>query len=234
MQDGDISPLKAFFRNKWVRIILIIDAIAILVVLGIIIYNATKVSTINFNITPVDSTISVNGNTSFENGTYSITPGAYEITISHEGFNSKTFTIDIAPHHDITISTFLSNGESFEYYTLKNNYSSMQKLQEIASKDNNITTDQDTSAEEFIAKFQDDYSMWEKKFPLHFTDYEDTADGRKITKNITIKTSSDSECQKTLCVRALMAHTNDKEFIKQILTDQRIDLEYYDIIYEIY
>lgn len=234
-EDGSISLVKAFFAKKWVRLGLVIDVVAILVLIGVLIWQATKVSTITFNIAPVDATISVNGKTGFTNGTYSITPGTYEIKISHDNLESKTFTIDIAPRHAVTLSAFLSDADqTFGFYELKENYASFLKLAEIASADNNTTNDYDTSAEDFIETFQNNYSIWQKKLPVHFTDYQETETGRKLVKDITIKTNYDEECKKTLCIKALMAFTDDKEFVNQMLKDQGFDLDHYEVVYEIF
>ena len=154
-EDGSISPLRAFFRNKWVRIILIIDVIAIFGIIGVLIWQATKVSTIIFNVAPIDATISVNGNTNYTNGEYALTPGAYEIEISHEGLETKTVSVNIEPQHVMNVTLFLADANSdFDFYKLKDNYGSYQKLKTIASADSNITTDQDASAESFISDFE--------------------------------------------------------------------------------
>lgn len=154
MQDGNVSPLRAFFRNKWVLSILVIDIIVIFIVVGILIWQTTKVSTISFNIVPYDATISVNGNTSYTNGEYIITPGVYEIEISHEGLNTKSFRLDFEPHDNIVLTTFLSDSNDFEFYKLKENYESFRELSEIASAEDNKTSDDDESAEEFIDSFE--------------------------------------------------------------------------------
>ena len=67
-EDGNISPLKAFFKNKWVRLILILDIAAIIAIVVIIIINSTRVSTLVFDIAPLDATISVNGDEHYKNG----------------------------------------------------------------------------------------------------------------------------------------------------------------------
>lgn len=68
MQNEGVSPLKAFFQNRWVRVVLVIDIVIIAAIIGIIIYNATKNAIISFAIAPIDATITVNGNSSYSNG----------------------------------------------------------------------------------------------------------------------------------------------------------------------
>ncbi|MBR2839989.1 hypothetical protein IKE82_01510 [Candidatus Saccharibacteria bacterium] len=177
-EQSNLSLIQLFFRNKWVRLCLIFDVILVVVLIFILIWQSTKVSIINFNITPLDATISLNGDSKYENGQYSITPGTYNVSISHEGLETKSFTIDIVPQSVVTISTFLPDTDhTFDYYKLRKNYSSYMKLEEIASAGNNVTTDQDTSAESFIRRFQEDYNAFTTKLPI---DYSETVFLRRL------------------------------------------------------
>ena len=230
-----MSIIGNFFRNKWVRLTLILDLIVIIAIITIAIIQNNKSSVITFNITPIDAEISINGKKGYENGAYSFAPGTYEIKISHDSLEPKTFTIDLAPHYVSTISTFLAGPDNnFEFYELKDNYESYQLLEKIASADNNTTTDKDTSAEDFITEYQEHYTLWQNKLPFHYSDYQETDEGTELTKSITIKPGYDDACKRTLCIKVMMAHTDDKGFIEEILTDQKFNLESYDIIYENY
>ncbi len=150
MQDGSISLIRGFFRKKWVIITLAVNVIIIVGVVTIAIYNSTKNAIIKFAIAPIDATITVNGNDSYHNGSYQFQPGAYEVIISHEGLDSKTFNINLQPNTTTAVTTFLSENGNFDYYTYKDNNSSYLMLTRIASPSDNQTTDEDTSAEEFI------------------------------------------------------------------------------------
>lgn len=233
-EDGSISPARAFFRNKWVRIVLIIDVIVLLIIIGLAIRNATKTSTINFNITPIDATISINGDTKYTNGQYAMTPGTYKITISHEGLESKTITVDLAPQYSTTVTTFLAGADNnFEFYELKENHESLQKLQEIASVNNNITTDQDISAADFIADFQKAYQLYQNELPISYYEYKETAGSSpKYTTTKDISIMSSDECQKTLCLKAVMFMTDDKNFVENLLSEKGFDLKIFEVIYE--
>ena len=218
MQDV-VSPLKIFFRQKWVRIILIIDVLAILIVAGIIIHNATKVSIISFNIAPVDAVISVNGNTSFTNNTYKITPGTYEIKISHDNLETKTFTIDIAPHDAITFTAFLKDvDEKFSFYE---------------SKENNLTYDNDVSAEEFIKKVTKALGIFEL-LPIKGYIYEDT-EINTSTAGFAIKDGrSSSKCEKIACLLINYYGHDYEELVTEKIQEAGYDPENYQLIYERY
>ena len=151
-EDVGVSPLGAFFRNKWVITILVLDVLAIIIVAILNFINNNKTVNIKFDVAPVDATILVNGK-GYTNGEFVMEPGAYEIQVKRDGLNSKSLTMELGAQDNVTIATFLSNGKDFDFYKLKENYESFKKLSEIASAENNQTFDNDESAEEFIESF---------------------------------------------------------------------------------
>lgn len=230
---NDYSPVQAFLHNKWVRIVLIANAIIIIVIICLLIWQSTKVSTVNLNITPVDATISINGDKKYQNGQYSITPGTYNVTISHEGLEPKNFTIDVAPQSVVTISTFLSDADhTFDFYKLRKNYPSYAKLEEIASADNNITTDQDITAETFIKRFQEDYEALTTKLPIDHSEtiYQDGFYEIKNSFNIIAR----NDCANTLCIQVNTLSANDKEYINAIIQEKGLNVEDFEIEYKYY
>ena len=231
--DATLSLVQIFFRNKWVRLILIIDVVILLIFIIALAWQTTKTSTINLNIVPFDSTISINGKSGYNNGEYSITPGTYEVAISHDGLESKTLTIDIPPKHVVSVTTFLSDADkTFGYYKLRENLGSFNHLAAIASTDNNITTDQDLSAEQFIRQFQEDYSIFTTKLPIDYQESSGYGQDLTITKNITIE--ANQNCKSTLCIKALVVGTQDQEYINNILRNNDINPEDYEIEYKFY
>ena len=234
MQNNEgLSPIQIFFRNKWVRLSLVIDSILIIVLIGVLIWQNTKVSTLNLNIVPNDSVISINGDSRYQNGQYNVTPGTYNITLTHTDLEPKTFTIDISPHHVASITTFLSDQDhTFNFYKLRSNYSSYLKLTEIASAENNFTTDHDNSAEDFIQRFQESYNTFTTKLPIDYSESTGYGPNLEIQKNITLK--ANYNCSLTLCIQALAAGTSSKELINQILLDNGFNTEDFQIEYKFY
>lgn len=233
-EDITLSPIQAFFRNKWVRLCLLFDILLIIILIGILIWQSTKVSTIIFNITPLNSKITI-GNEQYENGQYAITPGTYTVTISHDDLATKSFTVNISPQSVTTITTFLSdNSKTFDFYKQKANYMSYKKLEEIASADNNITTDDDHTAETFITNFNEQYALIENSLPIRYTSYEHDVDGwDSLTEQIIIiRPDEDDSCSKTLCVKALMGLNDNKKQVDIMLKEKNINTEEVEIIYE--
>lgn len=229
MQDGSVSPIGSFFRNKWVRLILIVDILAIIGIIAIIIYNLTKNSIINFTIAPIDATITVNGNSSYHNGSYQFHPGTYEVVISHDGLDSKTFTVELQDNSNAAITTFLSGSDSFDFYRLKDNYSSYLALERIAAASDNQTTDHDTSAEEFIADFRRNYNLYSTQLPATYSEYDDN---NELVKYISVNKSD--KCNITLCIKALMNSESDRTLADSLLQGKGFNLEDFEIEYKVF
>ena len=227
--DGSISLAKAFLRNKWVRLALIIDFLAIIAVIGILIWNATKTATINFSVAPVDAKIQIDGRGEYYNGSYQVHPGTHEITISHDGLTTKTFTMDLKSGYSATLTAFLSDNGNFDFYTLKDNYASFEKLTEIASSSNNTTTDHDTSAEQFISDFQQNYQLYQNALPTEIYNYQEVNGTYTTTQYIVL--SASSECQKILCIEAKMVITDDQDSVSKFLTAKGFNLDFYEVKY---
>ena len=233
MQDGSI--VGDFFRNKWVRLILVLDIVAIIVIIAVAIVNSLKTAVIEFNVTPINSVISVNGDSSYSNGSYRFFPGTYEITVSREGLDPKTFILELGNNDVQTVALFLSNNGNFDFYALKENYSSFAKLAEIASAANNLTIDHDTSAEKFIEEFENNYALFDD---LPIVDYTPSQYGLdygvryqydifKIEDGRTAE-----ECIKTLCLRITDTLVGRKYPVESILRNLGYDPDAYQIIYQ--
>ena len=231
MQEKGVSPVGEFFHNKWVRLVLVFDLLVVIFIIVMVIINASKTSSISFNVTPVNATITVNGSGNYTSSgqAYSFAPGHYEVQISHPDLTTKTFSFDLESKHNMTITTFLSKDGDFDYYTLRDNLTSFEKLSEIASKNRNQTTDRDTSAEAFIEEFQTNYNLYLTKLPINYTRIGE--DGR-ISEDITIK--NDGSCSITLCVKALMYGSDDHELIKKLLEEKGFNTEILEIEYKTY
>ena len=218
--DGGVneSMLKSFFKSKWVITILLLNIVIIIVVITLLIINSSKNSKLVFSVTPLDATISVNGDTNFTNGTNTIYPGKYDIVISRDGLETKSFSADVLSDQTVTISTFLVDTEkTFDFY--------------------NLTTDHDTSAEEFILEYETNASNANLVLPFNYTEYKDSSDsptGKEVVKDITIRKGSPKECKQSLCIDVLMALTDDRELVKRLLEERGINPNGYEIIYKTY
>lgn len=230
----DDSLLKAFFKNKWVRAILVINFLIIITLIAIFVINARKVSTITFDVAPIDAHISING-TTYTNGTYSITPGKYQVEISHSDLDSKTLPLDIEPHHDVIVAAFLSQNGNFDFYEQKDNFKSFQKLQEIASSDDNKTTDHDSSAETFIKDFKAKYQFLSN---LPIIDRTPSPYGTEYGVNYQYDTfmiqdgKNLEECQKIFCLHVTDTSGQRQGYAATLIQKFGLNPEDFQIVYE--
>lgn len=233
--DGSSSRLKDFLNQRWVKAVFLIDILAIIVIVGILIWNATKTAMVTFSVAPLDAVVTLSGQGDYQNGTYKVHPGKYTVAISHDGLETKTFNLELKSGDVATLTTFLTGAENnLDFYELKNNYTSFQKLAEIASADNNKTTDHDTSAEDFIVKIQQLQDFYSTNLPFEYSEYGNSEDGRTTLKyGITVRTSNEDACQKFLCIKAVGKNV-DQAFIGQLLTERGFNLEDYEVYYQLY
>ena len=192
---------------------------------------ATETATINFNIVPADATVTINGSGDYKNNgpAYSFFPGTYEVQISHPDLDTKTLTINLEPNSNLTVTTFLSKDNNFYYYTLYGNYGNFYKLASIASAQDNQTTDNDTSAETFIKKYQEQYDLYTTELPVTYSEF--TSKG-SLSKYITVRKGYN--CKRTLCLSATIFDENDKEKVAELLRTKKFNVEDFEIEYNIY
>lgn len=231
------SPFRSFFHQTWVRIVLVLDFLAIVAVIGVAIYNSTKTAVVTFFVTPVDATITMGG-TTCENGTYKFRPGSYDITISHPGLDSKILHLDLQNDSSTRITTFLSatgnDGQpSFDFYELRQNYDSYQALASIASSNNNQTFDHDTSAEEFIAKTEKILSFY-SRLPIIDNIYA-VPNVNTATTGISIRDALGNEkCQTIACLLVKYFGDGYQEVVAKKIKEAGYNPSDYEIIYERY
>ncbi|MBP5656435.1 hypothetical protein J6X15_02520 [Candidatus Saccharibacteria bacterium] len=234
MRDRNNSPLQEIFHNKYILAFLIIDIIAIVALVGIFVNRATKVSSINFNVTPVDATISVNGDKHYSNGQYDIAPGTYKVVISHDGLDTKTMTVDIGARDYANVTVFLADADhNFDYYKLQNSYESYRKLKAIASAENNITTDKDASAQDFIADFERAMSIVDE-LPIKGYVYSEPS-ANMSTGGFTIENGLyKKQCTQSAClIVRYYGKDYEKEVLKQI-KQAGYNPDDYQLVYERY
>ena len=112
--ESNVSPVRAFFQNKWVRLILVIDVLVLVAMVVIMVVNAMKTAVINISVTPLDAVVTVDGH-EYENGwSYRLMPGEHEVVISHEGFVTKTFNVEIGSDEIANMTAYLVGEGEFE------------------------------------------------------------------------------------------------------------------------
>lgn len=230
--NGGNSYLSVFLANKIVRFAIFVDLLLIIALVIFSIVKNTNNAYIYINIAPVDSKISINGKEHYKNGTYRVKAGSYNISLSHDGFENKEFSIVLDPNERANLIVYLvgENGD-MSYYLDRNNSASLEIIKQIAAKGKNVTYDNDKSAESTIEKYNRAIGLT-KLLPIEYVEREEGDNA--IKKSIVIKKSSDSSCVSVLCVDALMLHTNDESEARNLIIEKGYKPEDYEINYKKY
>ena len=196
--EGD-SLVREFLRKWWVKVFLLVDVVLVIVVIAVAVVQANRNAVINFEVTPLDAEITLNGEGGYENGEYKVLPGEYTIRVTHDGMEPKELTVKVGANEYATVATFLKGEDGgFSYYELKENYGDYERLKEMASKGDNRTYDGDTSAEEFVAGIESGLAKMEQ---LPIVDVVDSRDGVGGRGFVVIDHDDEmDECTKTLCL----------------------------------
>ena len=228
------SYLLNFLRNKWVILIIVCDLIALITIIVMTINTARQSAILVLDITPLSSTVSIDGQGSYQNGTYKITPGNHQLTISNPDMTPKTLIVNFEDQYTTTVSTFLSQNGNFDFYKQKQNYDSFVKLSDIASSEHNTTIDQDITAENFITKYQQAYDGIREYLPIKQTIYFTDDDGEESFVDITINSSYATDCETWLCLSATMRGANAEDLVQDLIKDKGLKVEDYEIKYQVY
>ena len=230
--------ISNFFRNKWVWLVLAINLIAIIVVIFLSSNEAAKTAVVSFIVAPVDAEITVNGSGNYNNDgeAYYFAPGSYEVKISHESLNTKTFTVNLEAGHNTTIIAFLSKDGNFDFYKYGENANSYYELAEIASKGSNQTIDGDTSAESFIENMQNNFNLFSEYLPI----MDRTPTGRGLEDGMSYQYdtlliedgSSLDNCEKLLCLYVTDTSGEKEQYAMDVIHKFGFDTDLCQVIYE--
>ncbi|MBQ2695476.1 hypothetical protein IJG04_02450 [Candidatus Saccharibacteria bacterium] len=231
--DEDVSPARKFFHSKYTRAVLIMDVIVILIVVGVVIFNSTKTATIDILTVPSIAKVKID-NGEYSSGTYRIHPGNHTAEISAEGFQPKNISITAESGAISKIYVYLVPEDgTFEWYTLKENYDDFEQLTAIASNGNNTTTDQDTSAEEFINIFQKNYQIYQESLPISKSEYGVGPNGDTYkTKDILIEKNKKDYCRLYICMKAIIIG-GEKEDADQLILEKGFNIENIEVFYDV-
>ena len=165
----------------------------------------------------------------YSNGSYHITPGIYEVHISHPDLDTKTFTVDLTHSDAASITTFLHQEDNFNFYKIRDNLDSFFNLADIASAGYNQTTDHDTSAEAFITNFQRNYDFYSDGLPLIYAEHDENG---KTTKYISVRAGHN--CNITLCLQTTVYDESDETIVNSLIEGAGFNVEDFEIEYRTY
>lgn len=234
----NMSPIALFFRNKWVLLVLAFNILAIVIVAVLSFVDSNTNAGINFVVAPLDAEIKVDGKGGYNNSgeAYYFAPGTHEVQISRPPLDTKTFKLNLEANSNFTVTAFLSQNGTFDFYNKKENLASYYRLVEIASKDNNRTIDQDSSAESFIESAQRNFELSSEYLPIvdrtptgfgleYGVDYEyDTlmiSDGRYL-----------DNCENILCLYVTDTSGKKEQYALSVIKKFGFNTDLCQVIYE--
>lgn len=229
------SDFINFLHNKWVWLVIFLDMVVIVVLIVLSINKSQQSSIIVLNVAPIDAEISIDGQGTYQNGSYRITPGSHQVTISHPDLDSKTFTVDLDDQHTAVITTFLSKEGNLDFYKQRANYDSFNQLASIAAADHNATTDQDTSAESLISRAQAAQQIMDEVLPIESYNWLSDPHNKdiKVFRGSKITVNESYDCETWLCLDITAESPADEDSINTFLKQTGFNPEDYEIKYQI-
>lgn len=233
----NLSPLQAFLRSKWVRVVLVVDVLLVLLLIGVAIFQNTKTATVDILTVPSVAKVKIGGG-EYESGAYRIHPGDYEATVYADGFVTKTVPVEARAGEISKVWVYLVPEEGgFDWYTLKDNYDEFEQLAKIASTDGNATTYQDANAEEFVERFQENYEIYKENLPIDVFEYQENNTEQLTQRYATIRDfiieiNNDSDCNKTICIKVLVNKLDDKDYVQRLLIDKGFNMNWVEVRYD--
>lgn len=212
-----VEHFKVSMLVIWGAIILCLGGVALVSVFS----NSNPSATIlNISVAPVTATIKLDGDET-RNGSYRLEAGIHHIEASADGFEKKSFDIEVKANQTNSVAFYLLNKElGLKYYER----SEVEvNLMRVIAKD-------DESAKDFIKSYDKKFGLivdvpfkTEYKTPdgyasMHFSD------GR-----------SDARCQGTLCIIISGHKVDDASFNGEVykqLSSRGYNIDDYEVFYE--
>ena len=138
------TPLKGYFLERmhyFGRIILGIVGVSIVVIaiLLVILLKVMKNASLNIYVAPASAEVLIDG-TKYNNGTYTFYPGEHTVTISADGFETKTIGIEMGANESTDLFEFLNGTEDAKYYEKVDNKDDYEILKQIAAYNEDAKT----------------------------------------------------------------------------------------------
>ena len=205
-------------QHRWVAVLILLNILAVIIVVGAIIYNNLKTATVDIQVAPSEAVIELNGKTYANFESHDILPGNYHVKISMEGMQTKEFDLVLESDGFAKIRTYLldANG-GFGYYVTHPDDELL--LAEVAN---------DQVSKEFVEKYDKATSII-KQLPLLYDDY--TADFSEYIK-YEIDLDERDDCAKILCLKIIDSTGGNEQVAMNKIAEIGYNVDDYDIEYE--
>lgn len=213
--------MLAFIKNhKLISGLIIANFLAIIIIIIVIMVHHAKTATIDILVAPRDATVTLNGKKYNNLEQHDILPGNYHVEIFMDNMQSKSYDIIMENNGFARIHDYLlDNDGGYDYYL---------SHPDDASTLANIISDNDQSAQKFIEKYQQKYSIIEL-LPI---DYDAYTDDFAYYYQYTIDQDDREDCPKVVCLVIRDYTGGSEDLAKNKIKELGYDLNDYEINYK--
>ena len=209
-----MKNIKTFIEDKKPFVIIISIIVFFALVISFIAYQIS-LATVNILVAPISSSIKIN-NKEYQNGQHKFSPGTYQVEISKEAFNTKTFTLNLKSGETVNLHAYLEQSDGTDSWYLTHNEDDLIRTQ--------IGDEEATKESE---KYSKKYPIV-KVLPLIYANYDDNynyteyrIDGGKL-----------EGCKKEFCLKITDTTGGNEENAKRYIRENGYNPDKYEIIYE--
>lgn len=218
----NLSLVQAFFKNKWVRLVLVFDALLVVVLVGVMIFENTKSAMVDILTVPSVAKVRIGGG-EYKSGAYKIHPGDYEAEVKADGFVTKTVPVSAREGEISKVWVYLVPEEgNMNYYAQhEEDWENMRLLD-----------DEEAQRVYKLLSISD-------VLPLYYTEHFFDTDGEiSMEKDVivtTLSSKNDFNCQEYYCLQASTYLLNeDESIIRKMLVEEGYNLDDYGMKWRVY
>lgn len=206
-----------FVKHKIISGILLLDFLIIIVLIVTFSIKNAKNAVIDIVVVPEIATVKI-GNSTYNNGTFKVFGGSYNVVVAADGFEQKELTINLNNRETTKLYVFLEPEEkNINYYAKNFNWNDYKNLR--------IINDEEANKLYNILSIND-------KLPIEYYEYNKL--NGQAEKSITIRAANDDDCNSYYCLEALMALTDDKQLVQKAIDSKGFNADDYAIKYKVY
>lgn len=204
---------KNNIKRKSIIAIAIVAIIAIITALIVMAIQYNQTTEVEILVAPASATTLIDGK-EYKNGTYRLPNGEHTIKITKENFTPKDFTFNTKDTNKIYTYLVGTDGDMSWY---QNHEDDALLLTQIGSYEADIEEAKYAEENPIIDKFPIIYANYDEN--LNYTEYR-------------IDAGSFEKCKSAFCIKVTDTTGNNLDAAKNLLKENNIDPEKYEIIYE--
>ena len=214
----NLSLVQAFFKNKWVRLVLVFDALLVVALVGVMIFENTKSAMVDIMTVPSIAKVKIGG-AEYSSGAYKVHPGDYEVEVKADGFVTKTVPVSAREGEISKVWVYLVPEEgNMNYYAQHEEDWENMKL----------INDEEAQRVYKILAIQEE-------LPMDYIEREVDNEGEtSLKKDITISANNRGECRAYYCLKVATILDKNEDVVKKMLTDKGFELNDYEVEWKVY